>query len=75
MSKFSYFKRVVNGETIQLHLREDKGEYIVGKVYPITEDNSIFSNKEMVELHNVDIWLDEGLKVGIFDSKPVPGQP
>lgn len=74
MKKFSYFKRVVNGETIQLHLREDRGEYIIGKVYPIAEDNS-FTHKEMVELYDVDTWLDEGLKVGIFDSKPIPNTP
>tara|TARA_R110000868_G_scaffold179968_4_gene420472 strand:+ start:4069 stop:4320 length:252 start_codon:yes stop_codon:yes gene_type:complete len=74
MSKFSYYKRVVNEKTIQLHFREDRGEFIIGKVYPIMEDNSIYNDKEMVELFDCDSWLDEGIKVGIFDCKPIPKQ-
>lgn len=65
MSKISYFKRVVNGEVKELHYHQDCGEYIKGKSYPESQDSFFEEEMEEMELND---WLDEGLRVGIFSS-------
>lgn len=72
MNKFNYYKRVVNGEIIELHLHENREDSVIAKVYPIKEDYGHIHEKEMVELMDLDTWLDVGLSTGIFDSKPIP---
>lgn len=73
MSKFNYYKRVVEGKTIELHIREHKEEYVIGKVYPETE-NTVFKTKELIPLEDVNEFLDEGLSTGIFETTPIPNQ-
>lgn len=72
MSKFNYYKRVVNGQTIELHLHENRKDYILAKKFPESEDIGNFKDKEFIEIDGIDKWLDEGLKVGIFNTTPIP---
>lgn len=72
MSKFNYYKRVVNGQTIELHLHENRKDYILSKKFPESEDIGNFKDKEFFEFNDINEWLDEGLKVGIFDTTPIP---
>lgn len=70
MGKFTYYKRVVNGTTKELHYQEECKDYYKGKSYPENLDS--FNENELVELE-LDEWLDEGLYTGIFnrdDFKP-----
>lgn len=66
MSKIKYYKRIVSGEVKELHYHDDRGDYIKGKSYPECMDS--FNEKELEELELND-WLDEGLKSGIFKSE------
>jgi len=75
MSKFSYYKRVVEGKTVQLHMLEDREEFTVGKVFPENEENIVYNGDEMVEMVDVNEWLDAGIECKIFDTTPTPKQP
>lgn len=72
MKKFNYFKRVENGKVVDLHIHEHKGEEVLSKIYPTPQKDSYYKIEEFEELDNVDDWLDVGLEVGIFDTKPIP---
>ena len=72
--KFTYYKRVVEGITTELHLHEDRNEYIVAKKYPESGNNDIYNKNEFIQLETCDDWLDEGIRSGIFDTKPIPQQ-
>ena len=71
--KFKYYKRQVNGQTIELHLQEERNNSIIGKVFPESDDCS-YKESELTQLSDVNAFLDEGLRVGIFDSQPIPNQ-
>ena len=66
MNKTKYFKRVVNGITTELHYHEDRGDYMKGKSYPENVDS--FNENELEELE-LDEWLDEGLRIGVFNDE------
>lgn len=69
--KFKYYKRQVNGQTIELHLQEERNNSIIGKVFPESDDCS-YKESELIQMNNVDEWLDKGIEIGIFDTKPIP---
>ena len=66
MNKTKYFKKVVNVVTTELHYHEDRGEYMKGKSYPENVDS--FNENELEELE-LDEWLDEGLRIGVFNDE------
>jgi len=68
MIKETYYKRVVNGKTLEIHLFiEDQEKNITTSIiYPETETDKHYDFKEFVELNDLDQWLDEGLASGIF---------
>lgn len=75
MSKFNYYKRVVEGVTTELHLHENREDYIVSKKFPDkTITDEVYNQEEFIECEDVNEWLDVGLKVGIFNTTPIPAQ-
>lgn len=70
--KFKYFKRVVGGKVLDLHIHEYKGDFVSSKVFPEHFVDEYFQIEHFEELDNVNSWLDEGLKQGIFNSTPIP---
>jgi hypothetical protein len=71
MSKFKYYKRVVDGKTLDIHMHEIKDNLIIAKMYP-ENYGEIFNTKDLIELDNVNEFLDEGLKTKIFKTEPTP---
>jgi len=74
MNKFSYYKVEKEGKVVELHIHENRGDLSIGKVFP--ENNIgevIYHENNMIELKNVDEFLDAGIEVGIFNCKPIPG--
>ena len=71
MQKFKYYKRVVEGETIELHLHENKDGMTIAKIYP-ESGNEDYKYEEFIEINEIDEWMDEGLKTRIFEGKPAP---
>ena len=60
-----YYKRIIKGKVVELHTQEEKGDYILGNVFPESDKEEIFKSEEWVEVE-IDEGLDEGIKEGIF---------
>jgi len=65
--RFKFFKKTEFGITTQLHLQENKGEFITGKVFP--ETNEIFERRDLIELTNEE-WIKEGIDNNLLDISP-----
>jgi len=64
----NYYKRIKNGEVVELHIHEEKDGYVVATIIPEPKnEDEFYLMNEMVELEDIDELLDAGIDSKILN--------
>ena len=63
MNRFNYYKRVVGGEVVELHMHENRENCVVSKIYPIPVEEGYYKMSELHELDDCNAGIFDGMKL------------